>query len=241
MNGSGWGIPATGQQCREELFCGQSLQQARPKVTHSRSEPDAAPPNPLASACFLLSVADAPQLPRDAAPEVAFAGRSNAGKSSALNTLSGQRQLARVSKTPGRTQLINLFALGNGARLADLPGYGYAEVPEAMRKRWRTLIGGYVSHRPNLRGVVIVMDVRHPLTDIDRQMLDWAQAHGRRVHILLTKADKLSFSAARQTLLKIRRGLPADIGLQLFSATTRMGVDEARAAVAALLGTEPAT
>jgi GTP-binding protein len=199
------------------------------------------PPNPLlASARFLLSAADARQLPQDEIPEVAFAGRSNAGKSSALNVLCGQRQLARVSKTPGRTQLINLFELPGGARLVDLPGYGFANVPEAMRQRWRTLIGGYIGQRPNLRGVVVLMDVRHPLTDIDCQMLDWAAAHGRPVHILLTKADKLSFGAAKQTLLKVQRALPPETGVQLFSALKRSGVDEAQAAVLRLLGVEDA-
>ncbi len=211
-----------------------------PRSTSTSDSTADATPNLFASAQFLLSAADGRQLPHDDAPEVAFVGRSNSGKSSALNTLSNHRQLARVSKTPGRTQLINLFGLSGGARLVDLPGYGYAAVPEAIRKRWRTLVGGYISERPNLRGVVIMMDVRRPLTDIDRQMLDWAHAHGRRVHILLTKADKLSFGAAKQTLLKVRHELPGDIGVQLFSALARSGVEEARAAVTALLGADSA-
>ena len=217
---------------------GGSLHQARPKVTETPASKPA--PNPFARARFLLSAADGHQLPRDEAAEIAFAGRSNAGKSSALNALCGMKQLARVSKTPGRTQLINLFDLPgepfDGARLVDLPGYGFAQVPEAMRQQWRKLVGGYVAGRANLRGVVVVMDIRHPLTDIDRQMLEWAEAHGRRVHVLLTKADKLSFGAARQVLLKVQAELGERAGVQLFSAQAKLGVDEAREAVLRLLG-----
>lgn len=196
-------------------------------------------PNLFVGAGFVLSAADARQLPTDNAPEVAFAGRSNAGKSSALNALCGTKSLARVSKTPGRTQLLNVFELPNpalgGGRLVDLPGYGFAQVPEAMRARWRALVGGYVRDRRNLRGVVVVMDSRHPLTEIDQQMLDWAFAHDRKVHVLLTKADKLSFGAGRQTLLKIRQALGDQASVQLFSAHARTGLEEARAAVQALL------
>jgi GTP-binding protein len=207
--------------------------------------PSAAPRpvlNPFNRAHFLLSAAEGRQLPDDDAPEVAFAGRSNAGKSSALNALCGMKQLARVSKTPGRTQLINLFDLPgapfHGARLVDLPGYGYAQVPEVIRQQWRKLVGGYVGSRANLRGVVVVMDIRHPLTDIDRQMLEWAEAHQRRVYVLLTKADKLGFGAARQTLLKVRAELKDRTGVQLFSAQAKQGLEEARAAVQRLFGIE---
>jgi GTP-binding protein len=222
---------------------GGSLHQARLKVTQAPTAKP--PPNPFVRAQFLMSAAEGHQLPRDDAPEVAFAGRSNAGKSSALNALCGLRQLARVSKTPGRTQLINLFDLPgepfNSARLVDLPGYGYAKVPEPMRQHWRRLVGGYVGNRPNLRGVVVVMDIRHPLTDIDRQMLEWAQAHQRSVHILLTKADKLAFGVAKQTLLKVQAELKNQASVQLFSASAKQGVDEAREAVTRLFGIDAAS
>ncbi|HEX4870910.1 MAG TPA: ribosome biogenesis GTP-binding protein YihA/YsxC [Nevskiaceae bacterium] len=201
--------------------------------------------NPLAQTRFLLSCAQLTQLPRDGQPEVAFAGRSNAGKSSALNALCGQRQLARVSKTPGRTQLINLFAVGaeDSPRLADLPGYGYAAVPEAVRRGWGALIGGYVETRATLQGLVVIMDIRHPLTDHDRQLLSWARDARRPCHVLLTKADKLGFGAAKNQLLATRRELEAqnlEARVQLFSAHAPQGLDEARERVAGWLGMSPA-
>lgn len=196
-------------------------------------------PNPFAQAQFLLSCAELAQLPRDDLPEVAFAGRSNAGKSSALNTLCNHKQLARVSKTPGRTQLINLFGIGDRGRFVDLPGYGYAKVPIPVRDSWGRLVGSYVEVRNNLRGIVLIMDIRHPLTDFDEQMLAWAQNAQRPCHILLTKADKLGFGAAKNQLLKVRKeistlSLPPT--LQLFSSETRMGVEEARDTVASMMG-----
>lgn len=198
-----------------------------------------AAPNPFARAGFLLSCADLQQLPRDEEPEIAFAGRSNAGKSSALNAICSHKQLARVSKTPGRTQLINLFAIPGIGRFADLPGYGYAEVPAAMRKGWGQLIGNYVDVRTNLRGIVLIMDIRHPLTDFDTQMLEWAQLAARPVHILLTKADKLGFGAAKNQLLMVRRELeayPQRPTAQLFSSQARTGIEEAHAAILKLMG-----
>src|SRR3954467_12759251 len=159
---------------------------------------------PLAKASFSLSVHDPRDLPRPGVPEVAFAGRSNAGKSSAINALAGRRRLAFVSKTPGRTQLINFFSLGGAAFLVDLPGYGYAGVPGEVRRHWEGLVGGYIAERESLAGVVVVMDARHPLTALDRQLLDWLAAANRRVHILLTKADKLSRQAATATLARVR-------------------------------------
>lgn len=198
--------------------------------------------NPFAQARFLISCADLAQLPRDDLPEIAFAGRSNAGKSSALNALCSHKQLARVSKTPGRTQLINLFEIPGQGRFADLPGYGYAEVPMPMRKSWGKLIGSYVEVRNNLRGIVLIMDIRHPLTDFDQQMLAWAQAARRPCHILLTKADKLGFGAAKNQLLKVRKELAhleLSPSVQLFSSQTHMGLDEARATVAAMMGLAP--
>ena len=189
--------------------------------------------NPFSRTRFLLSVAQLEQLPPPDLPEVAFAGRSNAGKSSALNTLCGQKQLARVSKTPGRTQLLNFFELAN-ARLVDLPGYGFAEVPLEVRRNWGPLITGYLRQRESLRGIVLIMDCRRPLTDFDRQMLAWSQEARRPVHILLSKSDKLGFVASKQTLLAVQKelnGLPGTPSVQLFSATTKNGLDEARAKV----------
>src|SRR5690349_142388 len=138
---------------------------------------------------FLLSAWQPHQFPPDQGAEVAFAGRSNAGKSSALNAIVGRKDLARTSKTPGRTQLINFFALDETRRLADLPGYGYAKVPEQMKQHWRELLSRYVEARESLAGLVIVMDARRPLTDFDQQMLGWTQANGLPTHLLLTKAD----------------------------------------------------
>lgn len=199
------------------------------------------PANPFAQARFLVSCADLAQLPRDDMPELAFAGRSNAGKSSALNTLTVQNHLARVSKTPGRTQLINLFTIEGYGRFVDLPGYGYAKVPLPVRRSWGQLIGSYVEMRNNLRGIVLIMDIRHPLTDFDQQMLAWAEVSVRPCHILLTKADKLGYGAAKTQLLKVRKQL-ADhqqvTGVQMFSAETRLGLEEAIAAAKKLLGHE---
>lgn len=199
-----------------------------------------APVNPFNQAQFLLSCAGLEQLPRDEQPEVAFAGRSNAGKSSALNALCTHKQLARVSKTPGRTQLINLFEIPGIGRFADLPGYGYAEVPAAMRRGWGKLIGSYVEVRTNLRGVVLIMDIRHPLTDFDTQLLSWAEASGRPCHILLTKADKLGYGAAKNQMLKVRAALAEDYAqppsLQLFSSVSRLGMEEAQAEILRLMG-----
>jgi GTP-binding protein len=190
--------------------------------------------NPFAQARFIMSSPSLAACPRDDRPELAFAGRSNAGKSSALNTLCGRKALARVSKTPGRTQLINLFELSSGARLADLPGYGYADVPGAVRQSWARMVGGYVEKRDNLRGIVLIMDSRHPLTSYDQQMLAWIKQGGRACHVLLTKADKLNYSASKKALQETRQGLAklgVDAGLQLFSANTDQGVEEARAAL----------
>ena len=184
-----------------------------------------------------MSVHDPAELPPPAAPEIAFAGRSNAGKSSAINALAGRRRLAFVSKTPGRTQLINFFALEGRAFLVDLPGYGYAGVPLEVRRHWEHLVGTYVAERASLAGVVIVMDCRHPLGPLDRRLVEWLQAAGRRTHVLLTKADKLSKQAARVTLDRVRAELaklhPAAT-VQLFSSLKHEGVQEAGRAVAML-------
>jgi GTP-binding protein len=193
--------------------------------------------NPFARARFLTSAAQLSQLPAPDRPELAFAGRSNAGKSSALNALCGRRQLARVSRTPGRTQLLNFFELADG-RIVDLPGYGFAKVPKDLRAGWGGLIEGYLLGRECLRGVVVVMDARHPLTDFDRAMLQWSRARGLPCHALLTKADKLTAGAARKTLREVERALPAlhpDCSAQLFSAHDNTGVEEARKLLAGWL------
>jgi GTP-binding protein len=160
--------------------------------------------------------------------EVAFAGRSNAGKSSAINAILGRRALARTSKTPGRTQLVNFFSVGEGRRITDLPGYGYAQVPEAMRRHWGELMDRYFRMRRSLVGLFLVLDVRRPLTDYDRRMIDWAGAAGCPLQVLLTKADKLSRGRGTTTARAVRKELGAAAGVLLFSATAGTGVAEAR-------------
>jgi len=187
---------------------------------------------------FFKSVASLQELP-ESDGEIAFAGRSNAGKSSALNALTGRRRLAFVSKTPGRTQLINFYRVGERSFLTDLPGYGYARVPAAARADWETLLGGYLKTRDALRGLALVMDARHPLTDLDRRMLAWFAPTGKPVHVLLTKADKLSRSAALQTLAAVRRELAAHgpaTTAQLFSSLKHTGIEDAEGVLAAWLG-----
>ncbi len=183
------------------------------------------------SARFLTSVPQTHLAPPDEGAEVAFAGRSNAGKSSALNSITRQRSLARTSKTPGRTQQINFFGLDAERRLVDLPGYGYARVPQAMKAQWQRNLAEYLRVRRSLRGLILLMDCRHPLTEYDRQMLVWSAEVGLPVHILLTKADKLKRGPAANTLLAVRKQL-ADLhpqaSVQLFSALKNTGVDEAR-------------
>jgi GTP-binding protein len=190
-------------------------------------------------ATFYISAHHLRDLPPASGIEVAFAGRSNAGKSSALNTLANHNRLAFVSKQPGRTQLINFFTLGNDKHLVDLPGYGYAKVPEAMRAHWQTVLSRYLSERTSLAGLVLVMDCRHPLTPLDRQMLDWFSPSGKPVHVLLTKSDKLSRNEANQTLIKIRTALHQtwgdNISVQLFSSLKKQGVEEAEKVIGAWL------
>lgn len=177
---------------------------------------------------FITSAAALGDLPPDNGREAAFAGRSNAGKSSALNAISGIAGLARVSKTPGRTRLINLFEVAPGLRFVDLPGYGYAKVPQAERARWAKLLEGYLESRGSLMGLVLVMDARHPLGAFDRQLLEYAKPLGLPVHVLLSKADKLGRSEAQKTLAEVRRALGAAAGAQLFSAHSGEGVEEAQ-------------
>lgn len=178
---------------------------------------------------FVLSAPDLKSTPADTGREIAFAGRSNAGKSSALNTLSRQKSLARTSKTPGRTQLLNFFNLNEQLRFVDLPGYGYARVPERVKRQWHALMESYLSERNSLYGIILVMDIRHPLTEFDWQMIEWCRHSQKPLHILLTKADKLNYGAAKNTLLKVQRELEnqeMSASVQLFSALKRNGVEE---------------
>jgi len=186
------------------------------------------------NAAFYTSAHQLSDLPPPNGVEIAFAGRSNAGKSSALNTLANHNRLAYVSKQPGRTQLINFFCLnpekGDDKFLVDLPGYGYAKVPESVRKHWQGVLSSYLTERTSLFGLVLVMDSRHPLTPLDRQMLDWFCHSGKPVHVLLTKSDKLSRNEAIQTLLKVRKELNQvwgdNVTVQLFSSSKKLGVEE---------------
>lgn len=180
---------------------------------------------------FVTSAPDIRHLPSDSGIEVAFAGRSNAGKSSALNTLTNQKGLARTSKTPGRTQLINLFEVTEGVRLVDLPGYGYAEVPEEMKRKWQQALGEYLQKRNCLKGLVVLMDIRHPLKELDQQMIQWAVDVSLPVLILLTKADKLASGARKSQLNMVREAvLPfmGDIQVEYFSSLKKTGVDKLR-------------
>ena len=179
----------------------------------------------FAQAVFLRAAGRIADLPPAGPPEVAFAGRSNVGKSSAINALTGRRALARTSKTPGRTQTINFYGLGETARLADLPGYGYARVPQSMRAHWRELVGAYLQSASRLVGVVLVMDARHPLTPIDEQLIEWLG--DVPFFVLLTKADKLSRNAQAALARELRERFGHD-RVTLFSSVTRQGVDECR-------------
>jgi GTP-binding protein len=196
----------------------------------------------LHTAKFLKSAGSLRDMPADSGFEVAFAGRSNAGKSSALNALAAHKGLARVSKTPGRTQLLNVFTVDDERRLVDLPGYGYAKVPVGVRDQWRGMVDGFLRSREALKGLVLIMDSRHPLKDYDRQMLDYAEAIAKPCHVLLTKSDKLSRNESARTLALVRAELGADgtpearVSVQLFSATAKTGLDEARAVVSRWLG-----
>jgi GTP-binding protein len=195
--------------------------------------------NPVIGLCqqatFQISAAKVDQCPDDIGHEVAFAGRSNAGKSSALNTLT-HASLARTSKTPGRTQLLNFFRLDDERRLVDLPGYGYAKVPIPLKLHWQKHLEAYLGSRESLRGLILMMDIRHPLTEFDQMMLDWSAASEMPMHILLTKADKLAFGAAKNALLKVQqeihKGWGDRVSIQLFSAPKRMGIEEAQMVLA---------
>ena len=195
--------------------------------------------NPLAQAEFVLSANALAQLPKDSLAEVAFAGRSNAGKSTALNALCNQNSLARASKTPGRTQHLVYFRITENRYLVDLPGYGYAKVPIAVRDHWQAFITRYFQIREPLVGLVLVMDVRHPLRDYDLQMLDYAFKRNISVHCLLTKADKLGRSEQARTLALVKKELAGRASVQLFSGSAKLGLDEAREVVTGWLMAEP--
>ena len=189
----------------------------------------------LQNAKFTISVNNFNELPEDKGVEIAFAGRSNAGKSSSINTLSNQTRLAYVSKQPGRTQLINYFSIDEGKSLVDLPGYGYAKVPGVMKDHWQKILPAYLQERQSLVGLIIVMDIRRPLTDLDIRMLDWFAPRKKPIHILLTKSDKLSRDKGMQALLKTQKIVKekwADFhqtpcSVQLFSSLKKNGVEEA--------------
>ncbi len=188
--------------------------------------------NPYQQTVFLLGTPDPRKAPPDKGAEVAFAGRSNSGKSSALNRITGQRALARISKAPGRTREINFFLVRDDRRLVDLPGYGYAKVSKSVQKQWERHIARYLETRQSLTGVMLMMDVRHPLKPFDRQLLGWCHAAQLPAHILLTKADKLKRGPADAVLLGVRRELATlhpDCSVQLFSSLKGTATEAARA------------
>jgi GTP-binding protein len=186
--------------------------------------------NPYRQAQYTISATQLSELPADAGIEVAFAGRSNAGKSSAINTITEQKSLARISKTPGRTQMINFFKIDDENSLVDLPGYGYAKVPEKMKIRWQQTLGKYLETRQALRGLMLMMDIRHPLKEFDLQMIKWANKANLSVHILLTKSDKLKSGAAKTSLMQVTDELKQQellASTQLFSSLNKQGKQQA--------------
>lgn len=225
----------------DEIMMNQSPQTANPSI-HADITPEHTT-RWLQQTTFLMSAPTFKLCPADTGLEVAFAGRSNAGKSSCINAITNQRQLARASKTPGRTQMINFFHMGNlDQRLVDLPGYGYAAVPESMKIEWQKELEKYLVSRKSLAGLVLLTDIRHPLKYFDEQMLVWAKDGDLPVHVLLTKADKLKFGAAKNTLQQVRnelKKLKLDCSLQLFSAQNKQGIDELGLKLAQWLAFEP--
>jgi GTP-binding protein len=187
--------------------------------------------NSYQNAEFLYSAPDLARCPAEGGAEVAFAGRSNAGKSSAINTLTGNKKLARTSKTPGRTQLINYFKIDDHRCLVDLPGYGYAKVPMSVKKKWNANLSTYLHNRKSLKGLILLMDIRHPMQEFDTMMLNWSIDTKMPVHILLTKADKLKKGPAKTTLLSVQKnlheaGVTDLVTVQLFSSLKRDGIKE---------------
>ena len=185
---------------------------------------------------FLKSASTVRDFPEDAGAEVAFCGRSNAGKSSAINAICQQNSLARTSKTPGRTRLINFFKLGSDARLVDLPGYGYAKAPAKVQQQWQNLMQSYLVHRHALCGLILLMDIRHPLTEIDWTMIQWSEHYRLPLYILLTKADKVNRNAMMKSHTRVASDLERhgfDAGTQIFSATRRTGISQAQKKISA--------
>ncbi|MBT3425466.1 MAG: YihA family ribosome biogenesis GTP-binding protein [Gammaproteobacteria bacterium] len=180
----------------------------------------------FSKAQFQTSASKLNECPNDVGIEIAFCGRSNAGKSSAINTLTRQKKLARTSKTPGRTQLLNFFSLTENLRLVDLPGYGYAKVPTSIKQHWHKHLDEYLRGRSCLRGLVLLMDIRHPLRTFDQTMISWCNDTGLALHILLTKADKLKRGAQQNTLLGLTKALPSEVSIQTFSAQNSLGLNE---------------
>jgi GTP-binding protein len=198
------------------------------KSNHPHGNKPAADNRFYRQASFLISAGKAGQFPQDG-KEVAFAGRSNAGKSSAINTLCDNKGLARTSKTPGRTRLVNFFAIDDEHRLVDLPGYGFAKVPLAMKKEWEKLMTDYLSEQQALCGLVIIMDIRHPLNETDWQMLEWCNHYQLPAHVLLTKADKIKRGAQQASKLKTQKLIKEaglDASVQIFSALKKSGLDQ---------------
>ena len=199
-------------------------------------------PNPFQQTAFFTTVNHLKDLPDTTGPEVAFVGRSNAGKSSAINTIATQNRLAFVSKTPGRTQHINFFNISEDRFLVDLPGYGFASAPIAAKQQWQELVGGYLQTREQLRGLILLMDSRHPLKELDRQLLDWFAPANKPIHVLLTKSDKLSRQKKIETLREVQSELgklPIQSSVQLFSSLNREGFEEAITAIWDLLTKTP--
>lgn len=186
------------------------------------------PMSQFPDAKFITSANAATQFLPDTGSEVAVAGRSNAGKSSAINVIVNRRQFARTSKTPGRTQLVNFFDLREGLRLVDLPGYGFAQVAASLRRHWGRLLQAYFEDRECLNGLILVVDIRRQLQNFDRQMIEFAASVSLPIHVLLTKSDKLKRGKAATALLQVRKELGGSATVQLFSALNRQGVDEAR-------------
>ena len=191
---------------------------------------------------FLVSVPKLKLAPADTGIEVAFAGRSNAGKSSAINTITSQKALARTSKTPGRTQHLVFFEIDEARRFVDLPGYGYAKVPQQIQKQWRIAMEQYFTKRTSLRGIFLIMDIRHPMTPFDLQMIKWCGHCEKRLHLVLTKSDKIAFGAAKTTILQIKKALAENnfrASVQLFSALKHVGIEEAHQVLNAWFELEP--
>jgi GTP-binding protein len=229
--------------------CGIVRQPFPPAEIVSRQPTATASPrenSPFRHAKFMIGATEVAQLHVPVGLEVAFAGRSNSGKSSAINAITSRDRLAFVSKTPGRTQQINVFRVGESDRfLVDLPGYGYAKVAKTQRKHWDRVLSSYLQYRPTLVGLVLIMDARHPLTELDWQMLEWFAVSGRPVHVLLTKSDKLGKTERRNTLDAVNRelgGAPIPVSVQLFSSVDGTGLADAQDLLARWLGMqEPVT